>query len=92
MKQQLSMASATPRIHSETSKDSLVIELLFATCTLLHRHYYLLWASWDHAHGLIPRPSTPPVFDCLQYAKTKDDTVRRRPGKEAAILHTKFIL
>jgi len=36
-------------------------------------------------NSLVPRPSTPPVFDCLQYAKYRG----RRPGEFHHMIHGK---
>ena len=49
---------STPRIHSEASKDSLVIKVV---C-----YMYTATCCAEGVHSLISRPSTPPVVDRLQ--------------------------
>ena len=59
---------------------------------------YVAHSHVQYLHSHVPRPSTPPVFDCLQYAtkeareKTETGNCRcRRPGNEANICYTSHV-
>ena len=53
----------TKDTHSEADLKSCLVCYMYTRCHMFWR------ASCGQAYSLVPKPSTPPVFDCLQYAK-----------------------
>jgi len=66
----------------DTAKHNIVTLRGISTECTIHQ---VIPLSYSPSGSLVPRPSIPPVFDCLQYAKTEREGLGNLTPSEAQL-------